>query len=40
MAKDKRSRELKQGQKKSWFKRFLERVAKASQQSGGQPCTT
>jgi hypothetical protein len=39
MAKDKRSTELNQGQKKNWFKRFLERVAKANEKSGGQVCT-
>jgi hypothetical protein len=40
MVKDKHSTELNQGQKKSWFKKFLERLAKANEKSGGQVCTT
>jgi hypothetical protein len=39
MAKDKSSKKPKQGQKKGWFKKFLERVAKANEKSGGQVCT-
>jgi len=38
MSERKTLRELKQGQKKGWFKKFLERVAKANQQNGGQLC--
>jgi hypothetical protein len=40
MAKSKTSMKSKRSQKKSWFKRFLERVAKANQQSGGQLCAS
>lgn len=40
MAKSKTSKKLGQRQKKSRFKRFLERVARANQQSGGQVCAT
>ena len=40
MAKSKTSMKSKQNQKKSWFKRFLERVAKANQKSGGQLCAS
>jgi hypothetical protein len=40
MAKSKTSTKSIQSKKKGWFKRFLERVAKANQQSGGQLCAT
>jgi len=40
MAKNKTSTKSKQSKKKGWFKKFLERVAKANQQSGGQLCAT
>jgi len=38
MSERKTLRELKQGQKKSWYRRLLERIAKTNQQSGGQLC--
>jgi hypothetical protein len=40
MAKSKTPMKKKQSQKKSWFKKFLERVAKVNQQSGGQLCAS
>jgi len=38
VANNKHSTKLKQRQKKSRFKRFLERIARASQQSDGKVC--
>jgi hypothetical protein len=40
MARNKTSKKSKESQKRGWFKRFLERVAKANQQSGGQLCAS
>jgi hypothetical protein len=40
MAGSKISTKSKQSQKKNWFMRFLERLAKANQQSGGQLCAS
>jgi hypothetical protein len=40
MAKDGSSMKPKEAEKKGWFKRFLERVAKANEKSGGQLCKT
>jgi hypothetical protein len=37
MTKTQDSTKLKEDQKKGWLKRILERLAKANQQSGGQP---
>jgi hypothetical protein len=30
----------KPGERKNWFKRLLERIAKANQESGGQVCSS
>jgi hypothetical protein len=40
MAKSEDERKPQKGQKKHWFKRLLDRVAKANEQSGGQSCTS
>jgi len=40
MVKNETLRRSKQSQKKSWFKKFLERVAKANQETGGQLCAS
>jgi hypothetical protein len=38
MARDKHATKVKAHQKKGWFKRLLERIAKANQETGGEIC--